>query len=196
VGLAHCALIKNVEITTNLAWDGALRNERLFEAVHGVIEHCERSHATTIDTAKYFVDLNSYAPPISVPRKPLDREWAANPQLASYKRRIAAHELFVLPVRGFHCLPDRKQDDELLRLNVTIKVESRTPSSPLRSSLRSGNTPTLSPRSMGALAQTPQDFVGTAFQWKVLQPYQTASGQENRAVDWTGMVRRELNAWT
>lgn len=138
-----------MEITTNLAWDGALRNERLFEAVHGVIEHCERSHATTIDTAKYFVDLNSYAPPISVPRKPLDREWAANPQLASYKRRIAAHELFVLPVRGFHCLPDGKQDDELLRLNVTIKVESRTPSSPLRSSLRSGNMPTLSPRSMG-----------------------------------------------
>jgi hypothetical protein len=138
VGLAHCALIKNVEITTNLAWDGALRNERLFEAVHGVIGHCERSHATTIDTAKYFVDLNSYAPPISVPRKPLDREWAANPQLASYKRRIAAHELFVLPVRGFHCLPNGKQDDELLRLNVTIKVESRTPSSPLRSSLRSG----------------------------------------------------------
>jgi hypothetical protein len=111
-----------MEITTNLAWDGALRHERLFEAVRGVIEHCERSYATTIDTAKYFVNLNSYAPPISVPRKPLDREWPANPQLASYKRRIAAHELFVLPVRGFHYLPDGKQDDELLRLNVTIKV--------------------------------------------------------------------------
>jgi hypothetical protein len=195
VGLAHCALIKNVEITTNLAWDGALRNERLFEAVHGVIEHCERSHATTIDTAKYFVDLNSYAPPISVPRKPLDREWAANPQLASYKRRIAAHELFVLPVRGFHCLPDGKQDDELLRLNVTIKVESRTPSSPSQFSAL-GKYANLVAAVNGALAQTPQDFVGTAFQWKVLQPYQTASGQENRAVDWTGMVRRELNAWT
>jgi hypothetical protein len=45
----------------------------------------------------------------------------------------------------------------------------------------------------GALAGTPQTFVGTAFEWKVLAAWEVMNGVENMAVDWRGMVRSRLN---